>query len=45
MGAEGVDGMIPEDPDSTERMRIVDDAIQAVSLKGLKILFWRHTAD
>ena len=37
--------MIPGDPESTERMRFVDDPIQAVSLKGLKSPFLRLTAD
>ena len=37
--------MIPGDPESTERMRFVDDAIQAGSLKGLKIPFLCLTAD
>ena len=37
--------MIPGDPESTERVRFVDDAIQAVSLKGPKTPFLRLTAD
>ena len=37
--------MIPGDPESTERMRFVDDAIQAVALNGRKIPFLRLTAD
>ena len=37
--------MIPGDPESTERVRFVDDAIQAVSLKGPEILFLRLIAE
>ena len=37
--------MIPGDPEFTERRRSLDDAIQAVSLKGPKTPFLRLTAD